>query len=54
MGGDQSNVLSYLVLERLHEYVIHKNEDDDWGTDVMNREAIPGADIDGTNIFHSL
>ncbi|WP_254863105.1 DEAD/DEAH box helicase [Halovivax gelatinilyticus] len=51
---DQGNVLSYLVLERLHEHVVTKTDSDDWGDEVLDREAIPGVNIDGTNVFHTL
>jgi hypothetical protein len=53
VAGDQSNVLSYLVLQRIQEEIIAHGEQD-WGTDMLDNEAIPGANIDGTNIFHSL
>lgn len=52
--ADQSEVLSYLVLERLHENVIAMTDSDNWGDEVLDREAIPGVNIDGTNFFHTL
>lgn len=54
VGGDQSEVLSYLVLERLHEHVTTRGGADDWGDEMIEKEALPGANIDGTNVFHSL
>ncbi|WP_380675544.1 DEAD/DEAH box helicase [Salinigranum sp. GCM10025319] len=54
VGGDQSDVLSYLVLERLHEHVTTSGDPDDWGQEMIEHEALPGANIDGTNVFHSL
>jgi hypothetical protein len=54
VGGDQSDVLSYLVLERLQDYVTTNGNSDDWGDAMIENEALPGANIDGTNVFHSL
>lgn len=54
VGGDQSDVLSYLVLERLHDHVTTNGDSDDWGDAMIENEALPGANIDGTNVFHSL
>jgi len=54
VGGDQSDVLSYLVLERLHNHVTTSGDPDDWGQEMIENEALPGANIDGTNVFHSL
>lgn len=51
---DQSDVLSYLVLERLHDHVTTYRETNDWGDELIENEALPGANINGTNIFHSL
>lgn len=53
VAGDQSDVLSYLVLQRLQEEII-ADSDGEWGETMIENEAIPGANIDGTNIFHSL
>lgn len=51
---EQSAVLSNLVLERLHDYVIEQTANEEWGHEVLDREALPGANIDGANVFHSL
>jgi hypothetical protein len=51
---DQSDVLSNVVLERLHDYVTEQTDNDDWAQEVLGREAFPGEIIDGSNVFHSL
>lgn len=51
---DQSDVLSNVVLERLHDYVVEHTTNEDWAEEVLGREALPGATIDGSNVFHSL
>lgn len=53
IAGDQSDVLSYLVLQRLQDEII-VDSDGEWGETMIENGAIPGANIDGTNIFHSL
>jgi len=53
IAGDQSDVLSYLVLEQLHEFLT-TDGGEDWGEDMINNQAIPGANIDGSNVFHTL
>ncbi len=52
--ADQSEVLSYLILERLHKHVVRMTDMSDWGDEILDREAIPGVVIDGTNVFHTL
>ncbi|NUB91139.1 DEAD/DEAH box helicase [Haloterrigena sp. SYSU A121-1] len=52
--GDQSNILSFAVLEPLYEHVITRTDGEEWGNDMLDNEAIHGAQIDGENIFHSL
>ncbi|NUC74773.1 DEAD/DEAH box helicase [Haloterrigena sp. SYSU A558-1] len=52
--GDQSDILSFAVLEPLYEHLITRTDGDAWGTEMLDNEAMPGARIDGTNIFHSL
>lgn len=51
---EQGDVLSNVVLEQLHDYVTEQTTNDDWADEVLGREALPGATIDGSNIFHSL
>jgi ATP-dependent helicase YprA (DUF1998 family) len=53
VAGDQSDVLSYLVLQRLQEEIVD-SADGEWGEAMVDNGAIPGANINGTNIFHSL
>ncbi|WP_226006002.1 helicase-related protein [Natrinema salinisoli] len=52
--GDQNDVLSFAVLEPLYEHLITRKDGDEWGEDILDNEAMAGARIDGTNIFHSL
>jgi hypothetical protein len=51
---EQSEVLSNVVLERLHDYVTEQTTNDDWAEEVLGREALPGVIINGSNVFHSL
>lgn len=52
--GEQSDFLSQAVMEPLYEHVILRTEDENWGDEMLDNRAIPGAQIDGENIFHSL
>lgn len=54
VSGDQSDVLSQAVMEPLYEHVITRTDGEEWGDEILDNEAIPGAQLDGTNIFHSL
>lgn len=52
--GNQSDVLSYTLLEELLREITEYRDSTDWDTETMEREALAGAVIDDTHIFHTL
>jgi len=53
-GHDQSDTLSYVLLEELREELIQRVEHEDLGDELFDREVLPGGEYDGTSIFLTL
>ncbi|ELZ48826.1 dead/deah box helicase [Halorubrum coriense DSM 10284] len=53
-GHDQSDTLSYVLLEELREELIQRVEHEDLGDEIFDREVLPGGEYDGTSIFLTL
>lgn len=50
-GHDQSDTLSYVLLEELREELIRRVPHEELQDEVFKREALPGGEYDGTSIF---
>lgn len=53
-GHDQSDTLSYVLLEELREELIRRVPHDNLGDELFERELLPGGEYDGTSIFLTL
>lgn len=53
-GHDQSDTLSYVLLEELREELIRRVPHEDLQDEVFEREALPGGEFDGTSVFLTL
>jgi hypothetical protein len=51
---DQSESLSYVLLERLREMLIERVPSEDAASQMIEREMLPGGEIDGTSVFFTL
>jgi len=51
---DQSESLSYVLLERLREKLIERVPSEDATSQLIDREMLPGGEIDGTSVFFTL
>ncbi|WP_254863103.1 DEAD/DEAH box helicase [Halovivax gelatinilyticus] len=53
-GHDQSDTLSYVLLEELREELIQRVPHDEMADELFDREVLPGGEYDGTSIFLTL
>jgi len=53
-GHDQSETLSYVLLEELREELIERVPHDELGQEMFNRKVLPGGEYNGTSIFLTL
>ena len=51
---DQSESLSYVLLEVLRETLIERVSSEEVPSQIMDREMLPGGEIDGTSVFLTL
>ena len=51
---DQSDTLSYVLLEELREELIRRVPHDELGNELFEREVLPGGEYNGTSIFLTL
>jgi len=51
---DQSESLSYVLLERLRESLIERVPSEEAASQIIDREMLPGGEIDGTSVFLTL
>lgn len=53
-GHDQSDTLSYVLLEELREELIRRVHRDEMVDELFDREVLPGGEYDGTSVFLTL
>ncbi|GAB6878226.1 hypothetical protein JCM17823_05000 [Halorubrum gandharaense] len=53
-GHDQSDTLSYVLLEELREELIRRVPNEELGDELFKREVLPGGEYDGTSVFLTL
>jgi len=50
-GHDQSEMLSYVLLEELRESLLRRVPHEELGDELFEREVFPGGEYDGTSVF---
>lgn len=50
-GGEQSETLSYIVLEALRDYLLDTVDSDETTAEMFDAELPPGGEVDGTSVF---
>lgn len=53
-AGDQSDTLSYVVLEALREHITEQVPKDEMSERMFEHEALPGGEFDGESVFIAL
>lgn len=53
-AGEQSESLSYVMLEALREHITESVPSDEATTEMFDRELLPGGEFDGTSVFVTL
>lgn len=53
-GHSQSDSLSYSILERLREHLIERVPTEEVDAEIIDRELLPGGEINGTSVFFTL
>jgi hypothetical protein len=53
-GHDQSDMLSYVLLEELREELLRRVPHEELGDELFEREVLPGGEYNGTSVFLTL